>query len=295
MIFLGVISRSLSRKGRGRFGEIIGDILRLASSGRKNITLENIAKSFPEKDRTWHISVMKDSYRNLGITLAELLALPSFEENDIREMIKYENAELINEIYSRGKGLMLLSGHYGNWELLAYSAGLYSQIPITIIVKPQKNKYADELLNKYRTQAGNEVISMYHSARKVFKILRNGGALALLADQSASKEDDIFIEFFGRKASTFQSPAFLALKLDVPIIMGFAVRQPDYTYRVRLQEIRHDDLDPDEEGIKELSRRHVKMLENAIREHPGLWAWQHRRWKHTPKDQEDYVETTRDK
>jgi KDO2-lipid IV(A) lauroyltransferase len=188
---------------------------------------------------------------------------------------------MINELHSRGKGVILLSGHFGNWELLAYSAGLFSGLPALIIVKPQKNKVADDLLNSYRMQRGNSVISMYNAAFTIFKQLKKGGVVALLADQSATKDKDIYIDFFGIPAATYESPAELALKLDVPIVMGFAVRQSDGTYSVDLQEIKHDDLEHNKEGIEELTRRHVSALENAIRANPNHWAWQHRKWKHT--------------
>lgn len=282
ILLIGQISNSLSISWRTSFGRFIGNILRILSPKRQKITLENIKRAFPKKSDTWHNKVMRGSYQNLGITMVELLALKSFNEADVHEYIRYSNIELIEDAYSRGRGVILLSGHFGNWELLAYSAGLFTKIPVTIIVKPQKNRIADEILNRYRTQSGNKVVSMYNAALSVMKTLKKGGVVALLADQSATKDRDVFIEFFGIPAATYESPAEMALKLDVPMIMGFAVRQKDGTYNVDLQEIRHDDLEDNREGIIELTKRHVQVLENAIRKNPDHWAWQHRKWKHTP-------------
>jgi KDO2-lipid IV(A) lauroyltransferase len=281
ILIVGWISIQLSRQKRTSLGKIVGNFLRILSPKREKITLENIKRAFPEQSSSWHNKIMKESYHNLGITMVELLALKSFDDNDIREYIKYSNIDMINELHSRGKGVILLSGHFGNWELLAYSAGLFSGLPALIIVKPQKNQVADELLNSYRTQRGNSVISMYNAAFTIFKQLKKGGVVALLADQSATKDKDIYIDFFGIPAATYESPAELALKLNVPIVMGFAVRQNDGTYSVDLQEIKHDDLEHTKEGIEELTRRHVSALESAVRANPGHWAWQHRKWKHT--------------
>ena len=282
ILLIGQISISLSIRGRTAFGRFIGNILRLLSPKRQSITLENIKRAFPDRSDDWHNRVMRRSYQNLGITMVELLALRSFDEEDIHQYIRYTNIELIQQAYSRGKGVILLSGHFGNWELLAYSAGLFTKIPVTIIVKPQKNKIADEILNRYRTQSGNKVVSMYNAAFSVMKTLKKGGVVALLADQSATKDRDVFVEFFGIPAATYESPAEMSLKFDVPIIMGFAVRQKDGTYNVDLLEIKHDDLEDNREGIIELTKRHVQVLENAIRKNPDHWAWQHRKWKHTP-------------
>jgi Kdo2-lipid IVA lauroyltransferase/acyltransferase len=281
ILFVGWISIHLSRKSRTSLGKFVGSILRLLSPKRQSITLDNIKRAFPEKDFKWQRQVMYGSYHNLGITMVELLALKSMDDNEIKEYIKYTNIEMINELHQQGRGVILLSGHFGNWELLAYSAGLFSGLPVMIIVKPQKNIIADKILNSYRTQRGNSVVSMYNAAFTIFKTLKKGGVVALLADQSATKDKDIYVDFFGIPAATYESPAELALKLDVPIIMGFSVRQNDGTYLVNLEQIKHDDLQHNKEDVIELTRRHVAALENAIRANPDHWAWQHRKWKHT--------------
>ncbi len=286
LLFLGYISKLLNIKFRAKFGIIIGEVLRIIGPQRKFITFQNISNAFPDKPYDWKKSIVKQSYRNLGITLVELLAMEKIFRTNINDYIKYENKELIDELYARGKGLILLSGHFGNWELLAFSAGLFSKADITIIVKPQKNYIADNYLNKLRALGGNETVSMYQSARTIVKVLREGKALALLADQSATEDKDIYVDFFGIPAATFETPAVLALKFRSPIIIGFAIRQKDLTYKVKLTEIPFNDLNDDEEGKIELTRRHVAKLEEAIRNNPGLWTWQHRRWKHTIKDYE---------
>ncbi len=280
---LGTISQGLSIKGRTAFGKKIGILLKKASRKRYTITLNNIAAAFPEKNAEWHRDIAFKSYQNLGITLVELLAFPRLSDQDIADYIQCEGIGLVKELHAQGRGLILLSGHFGNWEMLAYSVGLFSELPVSIIVKTQQNMYADRLLNQYRTQRGNQVIPMHNAARSIIQKLRSGDAIALLADQSATGDKDIFIDFFGRPAATYEAPAALALRFKTPIVMGFAERRPDGTYYTKLSEIPHDDLENTQEGIRELTRRHVQMLENAIRKRPELWSWQHRRWKHQPK------------
>ncbi len=285
LLLIGWVSSKMSRQQRTAFGRLLGSAMRLISPHREQITIDNIRASFPDKSKQWAIRTAEASYKNLGITLAEVLVLKYLTDDEIKDYVHYENAHLINDMYNRGKGLILLSGHFGNWEYLAYSAGLFSKLPITVIVKPQKNRFADVILNQYRIRGGNKVISMYNAARGIVKTLGKGGIVALLADQSATKDKDIFVDFFGRPAATFESPAALALKYKVPIIIGFAVRCDDGRYNVNLSEIKCDDLEYNKDGIAELTKRHVFILEEAIRERPELWAWQHRKWKHSPQEQ----------
>jgi Kdo2-lipid IVA lauroyltransferase/acyltransferase len=285
ILFLGLISSKLSFSARKRYGEFLGDFLRILSTKRRRITLDNIRSAFPDKSHEIHQEIMKGSYRNLGITFAELLAFNSFSEDDFRNYIKFENLELFTNLYNEGKGVIVVSGHFGNWELLGYCVCLFSKIPMTIIAKPQSNNYLDGILNKYRSRSGNTFVSMYQAARTIVKTIQNGGVITLLADQSATGDKDIFIDFFGRPAATYEAPASLALKFKIPFISGFAERLENGKYYVKIYEIKHDDLEFDKKGIEELTRRHVKFLEDAIRKHPEQWVWQHRRWKHKPKNQ----------
>lgn len=279
-LILGFISSRLNKKNRTNFGKFLGSLIRFVVRNRVRITLENLAKAFPEQSHQWHKTVMKKSFENLGITLVEFLALGSLSEKDIKEYVHFDNIELIQKAYEQGRGVILLSAHYGNWEFLAYSVFVYLRIPVLIIVKPLANYILDKIINRYRTRLGNNVVSMYEAAFKVVKNLREGGVVALLADQSATKDKDVFVDFFGIPSATFESPAFLALKYKVPIIIGFAERRGS-TYFVHLEEVRFDDLEFSKNGVAELTQRHTTKLEEAIRQHPELWVWQHRRWKHT--------------
>lgn len=204
---------------------------------------------------------------------------------------------MIHEVYARKRGCLFLSGHFGNWELIAYAVKVRTHLPISVIVKPQANYVVDKHLNRVRTSSGNKLISMYQAARALIGIARNGEVLALLADQSATQDKDIYVDFFGKKAATYKVVAELALHYNIPIIMGFAIRQPDGHYKAELTEIDFSDLilatgkqldtaaesvkNRKTESIHELTQRHVQSLEEVIRRYPGQWAWMHRRWKHS--------------
>ncbi|MFN3305652.1 MAG: lysophospholipid acyltransferase family protein [Candidatus Kapaibacteriota bacterium] len=281
VLFLSWISGFLSRRSRKKFGKILSKLLYFALPERVRIAEENLRSAFPDNDEAWIKTTAKKVFENMGIVFAEFLALSKLSDEEIKDYVRFENVQLIKEKYNQGRGVLLLSGHYGNWELLAYSVSVYLGLPVLVIVKPLANYFLDKIINKFRTSRGNSVVSMYMSAFKVVKTLKDGGIVALLADQSATKDKDIFVEFFGRKAATFDSPAHFALKYDVPIILGFA-RREDYYYKVRLVEIDHSDLNFSPEGKIRLTERYVQLLEDAIRQQPELWLWTHRRWKHNP-------------
>lgn len=277
---LGIMAYRLSPKHRAWLGVCAGKILQFLSASRRRITRENLQRAFPEKSAEWVQATARGSYRNLGTTLVELLTFPHITPSETRAMIELRGTEAVEEEVRKGRGVVLVSGHFGNWELLAFAFPLYTNIPTSVIVAPQSNKYAEEYLHWYRSRTGNRMIPMGKAARAVVERLNNGEAIALLADQAATADRDLFVPFFGTPAATYEAPAALTLKRNAPMFAAFAVREADGRYTAELERIPHEDLLPDKDGIIELTRRHVAVLENAIRERPDLWAWQHRRWKH---------------
>lgn len=246
---------------------------------RRKIAIENLTKAFPGKDLSEIKAIAKKVFQNIGITFIELFYFPKLNYSIINDQVKYKNLNLMLEKCEIKKGLIMLSGHFGNWELLAFSTGYISGHPLTIIVKTQSNKLVDKLINEYRTLLGNKVVPMQSAAREVFKTLKTGGVVAMLADQSAPKES-VFVKFFNREVSTFQGPAVFALKTKAPMLMGFIIRKEDFSYEVILEEIKTDDLNEyNEENVKILTQRHSTLLENYIQRYPHLWMWTHRRWK----------------
>lgn len=270
-----------------RFGKIVGDVFRLASKKRYNITLNNLRFAFANLSENEIKGIAIKSYHNLGITFVEVVQMGNWSKEFLKQKIQFDNLDVFEKANNSGKGVILLSGHYSNWELLAFSAGVYTQNGINVIILNQKNKYINKYINEIRTSLGNRVVPMDRAARQIVSILSKGEILALLVDQSATENKDVFIDFFNKPASTYEAPAALALKFNSALLMALPVRDENYNYRVKIIEIDHSDLQNNKEGILELSKRHVKALEDQIRERPDLWSWQHRRWKHTPPKNEN--------
>ena len=247
---------------------------------RKKVVLKNLEIAYPENN----LSTIKKSafriYKSFAITLVELLYLPYMKRQEIINAVECLNPELIIEKYNEGKGVILLSSHFGNWEFIAISVALQINIPFSVIVKPLRNPYVYDWMNRARTKFGNEIVPLGISIRKTYQTLKEKKIVAMVADQRGPQEG-VRVIFFGREVSVYTGPAALALKTGSPIIFGIPVRQKNYKYRTILVEISQNDLPESyEEKIKEISQRHTAYLEKIIRENPEQWLWMHDRWKY---------------
>ena len=238
--------------------------------------MRNLELAFPEWEQGRRQRTGRDSLASLFTTFLEILTLRHLGDSSLERILVIDGIELLRSIGERGA--LLLSAHVGNWELLAFGAAARAGVPFTIVVKDQKDGGE---LNRTRTSRGNGVIPTARAAREVTAILRKGGVVAMLADQSAADHEHL-VPMFSIPTYTYSAPARLALRYRPKVIVGFAVRQQNGTYRVKLEEIRHDDLPDTPGGALELTRRYVAALEATIRRHPEQWVWQHRKWKNTP-------------
>jgi len=241
---------------------------------------DNLKHAFPELTLDDINKIAYGSYNSFAITLVEILYLPRITKEQIKRVVNFNNLDLIDKKEQEQNGVILLSGHFGNWEYCAISVGAQLNKKLSVVVKPQRNTFVNDWMNQARTRWTNEVIPLGASIRNVYSVLFNKGMVAMVADQRGP-EESIKLEFFGRKTSVYTGPAVLSLKMNVPIIYGIAIRQPDFSYNLDFVEISRENL-PDEydEKVKVLSERMLKYLEDVIRKHPEQWLWMHKRWKH---------------
>ena len=263
-----------------RFSTILAFVFFYIIPIRKETTIDNLTKAFPEYTHAQIKKIAFNSYKSFATALIEILYLPWIDEKSILNIAKFEGVELTRKKHEEGKGVILLAAHFGNWEYSGIAGGLTMQIPFSIIIKPQRNILVSDWLNKMRTRWGNEVIPLGISIRQVYKALKDGKIVAMAADQRGSA-DGIRVNFFGRKAAVYPGPAILALKTWAPIFYGVSVRQPDNSYIIKFEEVDTKNLpESEEEKIVELSQRLTDYLENIVRKYPEQWLWMHKRWKY---------------
>lgn len=249
---------------------------------RRRVAKENLRIAFPDKSDAELNRLVYASFENLIITFTEIFNISNMSEKQIKEYVQFENSQLLQKLYDDGRGLILLSAHYGNWEFMAMAGAYHLNLDMLIPVKLLKNWFVDRIINKNRTACGNKVINMDKAAFEMLKQLKSGKAIALLADQSAHENSDIYVSMFGKPTLTYKAPAELALKYNIPLTFNYCERQGDGKYIIKSELVKSEDLEFTKEGVAELTQRHSNMLEAVLRRNPAQWVWAHKRWKHSP-------------
>jgi KDO2-lipid IV(A) lauroyltransferase len=272
---------SLPLEAAQGLGARLGAIAYRLIGGRRRVALENLARAFPDASPEELDRITRGAFRNYGITFVELLWAPNFTPAVFDTLIDAPDKRRINELHAQGKGVVLLTAHFGNWELVALCLPHLAGLGVSVIVQPQNNELADRLISSHRALFGNRLIPRGISVREILSTLDRGGIVALAADQSGPKEG-VFVEFFGRSVATPQGPAAFALRGRTPILMAFMTRTDRNTYAMAFEPVPMDDLQGNTpENVAELTQRHTRILERAIRARPDQWLWMHRRWKNT--------------
>ncbi len=260
------------------FGVLIAK-LAFAFGIRKNVTLENLNKAYPELTGAEKNKIAIGAYANLGIVFAEMLYLRFASLKSIESRIRISNPELFQNLLREQKGLIVVAGHFANWEWLALGGARILKENFAIVRKNIRTSFTERFLEKMRIRTGNTLINS-GDIRRMYRVLRNGSCIALLADQAAPGESTR-INFFGREVPTAEGPARLALQTRAPMLFAECLRKADGDYLITFHCICFDDLlDAVEENVHELTYRHAHLLEEIIRRQPDQWLWQHRRWKY---------------
>jgi len=265
------------------FGKGIGLFVFYVIPIRKKVSLENLTTVFPEKSKKEINTIARNTYINFGQNIIEFMRYPRITTEFINKHIKFVNKETLLDAHKAGKGALCMSGHFGNWEIMAVAIQNLG-IQMIGVVKEQRNKRIDKLIIDYRALLGIETLQLGMAIRGVLKSLKANKFVAMVADQDAHKTG-IFVDFLGRPSSTATGPAMFALKTGVPLIFGSCVRNKKGCHTVYLQQIDYSDLQGGltEENIKILTQRHAKVLEKSIKKWPDHWFWMHKRWKTKPK------------
>jgi len=257
--------------GLGRF---VFSVLRV----RRKVTLKNLADCFPEKSEAERFRIARDTYRNFTKMVFEYMRFPILKGSDVLEICTIEGEQNAKTALRKGKGGVLVAGHFGNWELMGALLAKKGY-PMSFLVGEQHNRQVDRLMNRCREHMGIKIIHMGVAVRGVLRALHDNGFVALLSDQDAGLEG-VFVDFFGRPSSTHQGPAVFALRTGAPVLFGSAIRLPCGRHRIvaELLDFGHlAGITP--ENIRIVTQAYTALLEKAVRNHPDHWFWMHRRWK----------------
>lgn len=259
-------------------GAGIGRFIGVLWRKRRAIARRNLARAFPD----WTESQVKETvglvFANFGRTTFEILRINDSTPRRLLDQIECPNSHFFDEVDREGKGALLLSGHIGNWELLAGWIRARG-FPLDVVVKPMRNPLSDAFYNDRRRALDLGIIHTQVATRSIVEAVRNKHFVAILADQYAG-EEGVDVEFFGRKVSTPRGPAVLTLKFGCPIIFGTMARIERGRFRLILDEpMRYQPSDDPEADIRRITQDYTARLEAHIRSRPDQWLWTHRRWR----------------
>ncbi len=251
---------------------------------RFKVTCDNLKASLAHLSASDCELIARQSYQNFASCYLELLANERLTKKAKEVQFRFENLDIVETAIKEGHGVVLISAHFGNWELAVRSMAAHLKCPILLVAKKQRNVRVDALINEARESAYTRVVDMNQAARDIVSSLRAGTIVGMLIDQAADPHRDVFVDFLGRPAVTFEAPASLALRYGSPVVAAFAFREADGCYVVRCERIKTDDCAQDKQGMKTVIQRCSQALERVILQRPELWSWQHKRWKYNPKD-----------
>ncbi len=253
---------------------------------RRRILVKNLSNAFPEKSRPEIDRLARRSIVQFGETFMGFLDSLALSREEILRDVTVVGAEHLHAAQDRGKGVFLLSAHFGSWELGAIRAGLIEE-PVSSVVRPLDNPLLEEELALRRTRFGNRVIRKKDAAREILRALRKNETVAILIDQNVIVEEAIFVPFFGRPAATTPSLALLQLKSGAPVVPVFTWPVGRGRYRLEFEPpIWAEEFElPEserEERVRRATARYMEVTERAIRAQPEAWLWMHDRWRTRP-------------
>jgi KDO2-lipid IV(A) lauroyltransferase len=264
-----------------RLGWVYGYVIRYHHPD----AMEALRRSFPEKTEPELRSILKRMYLNLGMNVVEELRMGHVTDRYLHDHVSWEGESHVRESLTKGKGLLVLSAHMGNWDLLCSIAPRFNY-PTTIITKNIKNSSVNQFWMDARKQFGLKFVPAHNSYRQCLAALRKNEIVGFVLDQNMIRTEGIFVEFFGKPACTTPGLAYMAAQSGAAVVPAFMLRQPDGRHLVKALPAIPPPPDRKPETILAYTERYTKIIEDMIRQHPDQWIWIHRRWRTVPAAQE---------
>jgi len=279
--------RALGPERGARVGGLLGDAFRLLMKSKGRLARENLRAAFPEADEAWIRETEKKMFRHFGRLGIEFLQFPDKDEAWLREHVQVSGIERAHEALALGKGALILSAHFGNWEYIFKRLSYDFPKDVYALTRRIKDPNVDLFVKRFReANTGATCILQDNAGSQIVRILKRNGIVITVLDQNAGLKEGAFVPFFGRLASTYTSTARLSLRLGLPVIPVLGHRTTGLDHFVCVM----DPIIPDpslcgENAVEVLTARFTGLLEKAIREHPEQWIWLHNRWKTRPPEE----------
>jgi KDO2-lipid IV(A) lauroyltransferase len=268
-----------------RAGALLGTALYCVAVRPRRVGLFNLKMALPDAGVAAHRRILRASCRNLGRTAGEFCHLPQLDVAALSDIVSFADRAAWERAIAGAEqtGAVILTAHFGNWELLAYAHGLLGH-PITLVHRPLRNPLVDDAVNAIRSRAGTRAIKKKAAAKEALRTLKGHGLVVIPADQNQTRTAGIFVDFFGVPACTTPGVARLAMLTGAPVLPVFLVRDGEGPrHRIEIlpavEMVATGDRDAD---IRTNTQRCTSIVEEMIRRYPEQWIWFHKRWKTRP-------------
>jgi KDO2-lipid IV(A) lauroyltransferase len=275
---------ALPRNAARRAGAALGFLAWCVLPNLRRTGLRNLELAFPELPAEGRLRLLRGVYRHLGWQLGEFCQMPRYTRDNTRDLIRYEGLNHYLAASQRGKGVLIVTGHLGAWELSSFWHSLMGH-PMTMVIRRLDNPRVDKLVNDIRCLHGNRVVHKDDFARGLLQAMRRGDTVGILMDTNMTPPQGVFVPFFGVPACTASGLARVALRTGAAVLPGFLVWEPAEDKYV----LHFDEQIPliatgdDEHDVLANTAQFTAAIEVFIRRYPDQWLWVHRRWKTRPE------------
>ena len=275
--------RALPRRWTLGLGRALGRLLADLDPRHVAIAAENLRQAFPHWDEPRRLRTSRAVYAHFGQTLLDILWMAEQPRERLLSLIVEEGRENADGVRAAGRGVVYVTGHFGNWEFYGVAFGWLGE-PVGVVARPLDNPALEARLTAFRTRSGNTVISKRRALQDILRLLRQGAGVAILVDQNVQEQDGIFVEFFGRPAATTTVAAALAVKTGCALLPVHCEVRPDGRYKfVYGRPLEWTTTGNRQDDIARLTQALTTVIEGWVRERPEQWLWMHRRWKTQPR------------
>jgi KDO2-lipid IV(A) lauroyltransferase len=270
------------RKWTERIADLLGGVLFYAAKKHRKIAMDNLAYAFGHEKQPEEIEkIARQVFINLVQVVFELGWSLNLDGIRLYKYFEIEGYDHIKNAYEKGRGVLALTAHFGNWELLTIIAAMI-KFPLNIVVRPLDFKPLDHFIFNLRTRFGGKIIPKHRSFRSIIRSLNRGEMVALLMDQNVDWYEGVFVDFMGHRACTNKGLALLALKTGAPVVPVFLVREKSGFRAEFGPEIFPVKTGDKQKDIEINTQEYNRVIEKIIRRYPDQWFWIHQRWKTKP-------------
>lgn len=248
----------------------------------RQIALANLRTAFGrELSAAKRYAIAREAFVNFSRTLVDLLKLASWPRDRIERLLIVEGLENLRRAVGRGKGVLAVTGHFGNWEMVPMP--ISDATPLWAVARFLDNPFLEKRLLDLRTRLGTRIIYKDRAARQVLQVLHAGEAVIILIDQNVLRIQAVFVDFFGKPAGTTPALAAFHLRTGAPIVPVFCYPERGGRYRIKiLPALEFVPAGRHEEDVLKITQTCTKIIESQIRQFPESWLWFHERWKSRP-------------